>query len=54
MNKIRSPQPVILLALVCSSVCWSQNIVSQRASEKTGLAVNTADAHLQGGHGDRD
>ncbi len=49
MNKIRRLPLVILLALVCSSVCWSQNIVSQRASEKTDLAVNTADAQLQVG-----
>jgi hypothetical protein len=49
MNKIRRLPLVILLTLVCSSVCWSQNIVSQRASEKTDLAVNTADAQLQVG-----
>jgi hypothetical protein len=49
MNKIRRLPLVILLALVCFSVCWSQNIVSQRASEKTDLAVNTADAQLQVG-----
>ena len=49
MSKIRSLPLVILFALVCSSVCWSQNIVSQRASEKTDLAVNTADAQLQVG-----
>jgi hypothetical protein len=46
MNKIRRLPLVILLALVCSCVCRSQNIVSQRASEKTDLAVNTADAQL--------
>jgi hypothetical protein len=49
MNKIRRLPLVILVALVCSSVCWSQNIVSQRASEKTDLSVNTSDAHLQVG-----
>lgn len=49
MNKIRRLPHVILLTLVCSSVCWSQNIVSQRASEKTDLAVKTADAQLQVG-----
>ena len=49
MNKIRKLPLVILVALVCSSVCWSQNIVSQRASEKTDLSVNTSDAHLQVG-----
>jgi hypothetical protein len=49
MNKIRRLPLVILLALVCSSVCWSQIIVSQRASENTDLAVNTADAQLQVG-----
>jgi hypothetical protein len=47
MNKIRSLPLVILLGLVCSSVCWSKNIVSQRASGKTDLAANTADAQLQ-------
>jgi hypothetical protein len=46
MSKVRSLPLVILLALVCSSVCWSQNTVSQRASEKTDFAVNTADAQL--------
>ena len=49
MTKIRRLPLVILRALVCSSVCWSQNIVSQRASEKTDLAVNTADAQPQVG-----
>jgi hypothetical protein len=39
MNKIRRLPLVILLALVCSSVCWSQNIVSRRASEKTDLSA---------------
>jgi hypothetical protein len=48
MSKIRSLPLVILPALVCSSVCWSQNMVSQRASEKTDLAVNTADAQRVG------
>jgi hypothetical protein len=47
MNKIRRLPLLILLALACSSVCWSQTIVSQLASEKTDLAVNTAGAQLQ-------
>lgn len=49
MNNVRRLPLVILLALVCSCVCWSHIIVSQRASEKTDLAVNTADAQLRVG-----
>jgi hypothetical protein len=45
MNKIRRLPLVILLALVCSSICWSQNFVSQRASEKTDLAVVVPSGH---------
>lgn len=35
MNKIRWLALFILLGLVCPSICWSPDIVSQRAS-KTG------------------
>jgi len=31
MNKIRRLALLILLALVCSSICWGLGIVSQRA-----------------------
>ena len=48
MSNIRSLPLVILPALVCSSVCWSQNITSQRDSEKADLAVDTADAQPVG------
>ena len=37
MNKICWLALLILLVLVCSSICWSQDIVSQRASKTVDL-----------------
>jgi hypothetical protein len=45
MNKIRRLGFLILLALVCSSVCWSQSNVWQRASKTSDLAVIVISGH---------
>lgn len=37
MNKIRWLALLILLVLVCPSICWSPDIVSQRASKTVDL-----------------
>jgi hypothetical protein len=37
MNKIRKLPFLILLALVCSSLCWAQSMVTQRPAETRSL-----------------
>src|SRR5215813_2831768 len=40
MNKIRRLPFLILLALVCSSICWGQSIVLRRASKTSDLSAH--------------
>ena len=50
MNKIRRLPILVLLALVCSSICWSQSIVSQQASRTRDLRAHQWSQHNQGSH----
>ena len=50
MNKICRLPFLILLALVCSSICWSRSIVSQRVSKTRDLCAHQWSQHNQEPH----